>query len=363
MAILEKKYTYEFGNENLYEIDTYNTDPTKKSLEITPSDNIRFKNLSDNRNTDNFYGDGRLSSVQKRDTAVVRPKCLYFWEVRNHEIYGWCIWKQWFNELGDFNVGDEVVLYKKHIELDDYMNELGDWEIVNIKEIIKDNNGTHYVIDRAPTYEWTSRTCNSATLVYQYKSLEIFDNSSFSQDLGTNHYTSTPAGLWSAGRVRISKPDGILFIKSQEFIKIGRNSNISSRYGYNGAHAFANYTTHNQNICASGPRGGGVLEGGTTLVPSLIDTRSPGCTRVLKIVSYQDLPTINADIAKYVDYAFTGGFVDGRFGINHTTDTSLSREFGIQSSDLNRKLYCGIGTAVQSLRHTVTDNITYNSGE
>lgn len=362
MAILEKKYTYEFGNENLYEIDTYNTNPTKKSLEITPSDNIRFKNLSDNRNTDNFYGDGRLSSVQKRDTAVVRPKCLYFWEVRNHEIYGWCIWKQWFNELGDFNVGDEVVLYKKHIELDDYMNELGDWEIVNIKEIIKDNNGTHYVIGRAPTYEWTSRTCNSATLVYQYKSLEIFDNSSFSQDLGTNHYTSTPAGLWSAGRVRISKPDGILFIKSQEFIKIGRNSNISSRYGYNGAHAYRDHTTFHQIICASGPRGGGSLESANTLTASLIDTRSPGCVRRDLSFSSGDYTNIqNVIFNSNVDYAFTGGFVDGRFGINHTTDTSLSREFGIQSSDLNRKLYCGIGSAVQALRNLASSEAHFSS--
>ena len=35
MAIIEKKYTYEYGNDNLYNIDAYNTNPIKKSLEIT----------------------------------------------------------------------------------------------------------------------------------------------------------------------------------------------------------------------------------------------------------------------------------------------------------------------------------------
>ena len=112
MAILEKKYTYEFGNDNLYDIDAYNTDPTKKALEITPSNNIRFKNLSDNRNTDNFYGDGRLGSFDKRDTTPITIKCCYFWEVRNHDIYGWSIWKQWYNGTSNFQAGDEVVLFK-----------------------------------------------------------------------------------------------------------------------------------------------------------------------------------------------------------------------------------------------------------
>lgn len=361
MAIIEKLYTYEKGEENLYNIDTYNTDSTKKSLEISNSNNIKFKNLSDNRNTDNFYGDGRHGVYQKRDSTPIRPKCIYFWEIQNHPIYGWCMWKQWYAALGNFVVGDEIILYKKHIEKDDYLDQLGDWEVVTVTEIINDSDGVHYVLDRAPTYEWTNKTCNSATIIYQYESLEIFDNCAFTQDVPANTYISTPTGMWEAGRVRVSSPDGIVYLKSQNQIKIGRNSNISCRYGYNGAHAYTDYYTLHSYATASGPRGAGALEAGTALTTSLIDPRSPGCIRYSYSIYTSAYGTMAAQFNSHVDRAYTGGFVDGRYGINHTANTAMSREYGISSDDLNRKLYCGIGSATQSIKNEYTGEGSYHS--
>ena len=49
MAIIEQKYTYEHGTDNLYNIDTYNTDPTKRSMQITNYNSVRFNNLSDKK--------------------------------------------------------------------------------------------------------------------------------------------------------------------------------------------------------------------------------------------------------------------------------------------------------------------------
>ena len=351
MAILEKKYTYEKGTDNLYNIDTYNTDPNKKALEITDSNNIKFKNLSDNRNTDNFYGDGRLGSFDKRDTNPVTIKCMYFWELKNHPTYGWCLWKQWYNTVGNFQKNDEVILYKKHIEKEEYLNELGDWEIVTISEVINDADGVHYVIDRAPTYNWTTHTCNSATLVQQFTTLNVYEGFNYREEISSYSYTSTPAGLWDVGRVRISLPNGIVFIKATEEVIIGKNAYIGARYGYNGAHAYAYISTLNTLCDASGPRGGGVFEGGTQVTTSLRDIRSPGGGR----------PALNyystnhaADIATYVNYGYNGGFVDGRNGINHTQDTLFGNNYGIDSVDLNRKLYYGIGTTALQFGNTYT---------
>lgn len=351
MAILEKKYTYEKGNDNIYNIDTYNTDPTKKALEISDSNNVRFKNLSDNRNTDNFYGDGRLGSFDKRDTNPVTIKCCYFYEVRNHDIYGWCLWKQWYNATSNFQIDDEVILYKKHIEKEEYLNELGDWEIVTIKEIITDVDGVHYVIDRAPTYEWSTRTCNSATLVQQFTTLNVFEGNDYREEITAYSYTSTPAGLWSVGRVRISLPNGIVFIKASKEIIIGKNAYIGAKYGYNGAHAYAYISTLNTLCDASGPRGGGVFEGAKQVTTSLRDIRSPGGGR--PALNYYST-NYAADINTYINYGYNGGFVDGRNGINHTQDTLFGNNYGIDSVDLNRKLYYGIGTTALQFGNTYT---------
>lgn len=357
MAILEKRYTYENGNDNLYVIDTYNTDSTKKALEISDSNSIRFKNLSDNRNTDNFYGDGRLGSFDKRDTNPVTIKCCYFWEVKEHPIYGWCLWKQWYNATSNFQIDDEVVLYKKHIEKEEYLNELGDWEIVTIKEIITDSDGVHYVIDRAPTYEWSTRTCNSATLVQQFTILNVFEGNNYREEITSYSYTSTPAGLWEVGRVRISLPNGIVFIKASKEIIIGKNAYIGARYGYNGAHTYGNYVTLESYCDASGPRGGGAFEGAKQVSTAIRDIRSPGCNRP----SWQYYTGAQDVMDAYINYAYTGGFVDGRNGINHTENTLFSNNYGIDSVDLNRKLYYGIGTTALQFANTYTTNPSYNS--
>lgn len=356
MGIIEKKYTYEKGTDNLYNIDTYNTDPTKKALEISDTNNVRFRNLSDNRNTDNFYGDGRLGSFDKRDTAPVVIRCAYFYEVKEHPTHGWCIWKQWHNTTGNFQVNDEVILYKKHIEKEEYLPELGDWELVTIKEIVNDADGVHYIIDRAPTYEWTTRTLNSVTLVQQFTVLNVFEGNNYREEITAYSYISTPLGLWDVGRVRVSLPNGIVYIKANEEIIIGKNAYIGARYGYNGAHAYGNYYTRYSYCDASGPRGGGAFDAASELTTNLRDIRSPGCGR--PSLSY--VSSVHGGvIATHVNYAHIGGFVDGRNGINHTENTLFSNNYGINSVDLNRKLYYGIGTTTFQF----ANNYTYSGGD
>lgn len=331
MGKINKTFDFIQSEENLYNIDNYNTQSGTKSLELDFAGNIKLKNFNTQINTDNFYGDGRLGYFKKRDSISVRPLSVYFKEIIEHPTYGACLWDVWFGDSqGSFQKGDEVILHKKHIEKESYLDELGQWEIVTITGKIIEGDpslGTekiHYQISSMPVIEFSTRTANSCTMILQYETLELFDNTQFYLDLPTNWYiTQANSKIWN-NRV-LSYPDGILFIKASDEIIIGRNSKIASRYGYNGAHVYSTrYYAR-----GGAPLGCGMDADGIYDKPDITDVRTNHCYSM--------------------GYPFHGPGGMGYAGVNHSSNTHIGRA-GPRSDDLNENIYYGIGCqgAVQS---------------
>lgn len=335
MPYIDKTFDFEYGSDNKYEIDLYQTNSHLSSLEINRNGNIQMKNFSDDPKSDNFYGDGRLGRHQQINTTEINPRTGYVQEVQNHPVYGWCLYRTWY-QTSEFLAGDEIVIYKKHIESEAYLDQLGTWEVLTIKEKIVDSFGTHYSLEKAPVYEYTSNTANSISLILQYEYLKILDNQRFAIDLHAASYVTMPSDLW-LGR-RISHPQCILYIKSQEGIEIGKNAYIGSLFGYNGAHAYYNLYSTNQSYsysdggaplgCGTDSRSGNYL----SLVASIRDIRSSGINRlgIGYVSNVHDNNTVYGP----------GGC--GSNGIRHDSNTFFGNSMPV-SLNLNNRIYCGLG--------------------
>ena len=321
MANIDKTFDFSKDDENLYNIDSYKVHSTVKSMEIDFSGNVKLKNFSTAINTDNFYGDGRLGYNRKMQSDTIRPSSFYFEKFEDHAIFGPCLYNVWFTNGGNVSQGDEFVLYKKHIEKEEYINELGQWEVVTIKEKIIEGSKTHYALVSSPLIDFSLRTTNSATFILQYTTLEMYDNIFLKQEIDSKTYTSYP--LWKSRAV--SAPDGILFIKANEEIIIGRNSYIACHYGNNGTAIYSNATFYST---GGAPLGGGIDSVYSTSMynPTIIDTRSAG--------------SFDANTPTQTKVFTPGGM--GHYGLNHESRSTWGRKAPL-SDNLNDNIYTGIG--------------------
>lgn len=338
MPYIDKTIDFQHKEDNNFYIDLYQTNTHLPAIEINRNGNLQLKNFSDEPKSDNFYGDGRLGVFQKRDTTNIRPASAYCQEVKNHDVYGWCLYRCWY-QSSTYNPGDEVVIYKKHIQHETYIDELGTWEYMTIKEQIIDSVGTHYTLEAAPKYEYSSHTANAISLVLQYESLDILDNQNFKIDFSANSTCDMPADLWN-GR-RLSLPDGILAVKLQKELKIGRNAFIGSMYGYNGSSTYYNLEYINDYHVyadAGAPLGCGTdsrTNASYSVSADIRDIRSAGHNRV-------NLGDYRQNIHEWNDFFGPGGI--GSYGIKHESDTFFGNAMPA-STNLNEKIYNGLGGA------------------
>lgn len=336
MANINKTYDFNKSEESLYIIDNYDQHSSQPSLNLDINGNIKLSNFSENRNTDNFYGDGRLGLVTKKNTDKIRPTVSYARKIINHDIYGWCLFDNWYKS-GSFKVNDEVVILKKHIFDDSYLDELGTWEYLTITGEVVDDEGTHYTISDSPMYEYTDRTANAVALVLQYDKLEILSDCAIKTEPSTYSTCDMPADLWDARRISI--PDTILAIKAQKEIILGEGAYIWSSYGYNGASSFYSLYSTNRTYYyadAGAPMGCGYDSRGTNVLQTDIrDTRSAGSFR-------KNRGNLQSNEHDFSPIFGPGGL--NSYGIRHEDDT----QFGVhmpKSDDLNEKLYCGLGAS------------------
>lgn len=336
MAEINKKYEFLPENEALYNIDSYNTSQGS-ALTLDKNGNVKLRNVSPDRDSDNFYGNGLHGNYIKKDSNGIRPTCGYFASLDpDHEIYGPCLIHCWWS-TGSFSPGNEVILHKKHIETEDYIDELGEWCLVTIKEKITDEDGKiHYTLESAPDIEFSTHTANTYTRVLQYKTLEVYNGYTYRINLGTNYVTGNP--YW--GNRKISTADGILFIKAQESITLGNGSSIQSRTGNTGGRSYAygdwHYYEGWKNLTyywynhGGAPLGCGSINGANGYTTSLLDSRA-------------DHPIGPHDNLRGDS---PGGM--GFNGVYHTANTDFSRAHPV-SDDLNDKIYVGVGAGTSHI--------------
>lgn len=340
MAKIDKTYDFKSGEDIKYIIDQYQTYTFSPSTEIDRNGVLRLKNTSDHHKSENFYGDGRLGDYQERTQTDIAPTCGYVRRLEDHPIYGWVLYDMWISTR-EFEVGDEVVIYKKHIKEEQYLNELGEWAYVTITERIEDADGVHYAIEEPPPFEFTENTANNVTKVLQFKSLTLLDNTGLYFDGNYSAgYVDMPDTLWN-GR-RISRPEGFLHIKSQEPITVGRGAHIASKYGYGGANAYVNYYSTNRNdryADAHAPLGAGTDKSVTNgnLNADIRDIRSAGVMQYT-ISNTGNIHDLNININTAANTC--GG--PGNNGINFLKDTFQSNAMPV-SLDLNERMYMGLG--------------------
>jgi len=320
MALTNKSYTFKKENEKIYNIDSYNI-TNKASIMISNNGNVMLNNTNSNTNTDNFYGDGRLGLTDIRSTINVNPACFYFEElIQDHEIYGPVLWNAWYS-LGTININDELIIYKKHAKSEEYVDECGDWAIVTVKEIVNDDDGTHYILYNTPDGTYSNNTANSATLVLQYKNLEIFDDIDFIQLY--NEYVVVSVPHWDD--YVVSPPKGILFIKSTDTVTLGNNARIGNQMGNIGAYGYRYDGTLHQYYFGGSKLGTGRYRADDYAEEEYRDTRSASIFSVYNDVRTPGMPGID--------------------GMGIEEDSTASNRDAV-SDDLNGKIYVGIGGTI-----------------
>ena len=341
MGLIDSNYKFTKGTENLFNIDSYKDHNTYKAVEFDNANMAGLKNLNIRKTTDNFYGDGRLGITNiRQDTEVIPPSC-YATLIKDHDLYGWCAYNVWDIRSDGPMPGDEVVLYVKHIFDDNSLDKLGSWEILTIKDVVEDSDGRHLVFEHEPDLQYDENVLVTITRVYQYQTLEIFDNYyMFIRSPTVWGYTFVPnvpeLEHWEERGVSYSI--GTLFIKALDNIIIGRGSRIGSLYGYNGAHGaydlyYANRDSRWSGAC--GPTGTGRRRAEANIDSALVDPRGLlAFTKNLK------------DHRKNLYWCdswpnATGGGPD-KNGILHEDNTEYGRAVE-KSTDLSDNILSGVG--------------------
>ena len=338
MPLINRTYDFTPEHNSLLDIQSYTTHSYLNSAEIDTGGTLMLKNASDKRNTDNFYGDGRLGNkVSRYDPAapdeVVTMNSLYFTRYETHATYGPTLVDVWW-ERAAFQVGDEIVLYAKHIRTEDDIDELGKWEICTITGRIEDSEGVHYQIDKVLHHEWDERTANAGCMVYQYESLTIEEGSHFqAEEAYSSSVMYCTVEGWNS--IKISYPGSVFMIKVRTEINIHKDASIGSRFGYNGAAQYYDryYTDEFYEYNDAGAPLGAGSNKTWGLVASMRDKRSAGCMRL-------DLGDSRTN-AHDINYGHSGGGLDS-YGV--ANDDYYGKPMPI-STDLNEKMYCGVGGA------------------
>ena len=245
---IERNYEYKKENSLLYNVDNYDIND---GLSIEFSDGMAsLRNINSNPKSNNFFGDGRLGSQTYVTDKMLSPTCCYFQSLLiNDPLYGTHL-QGVFAETGVFNIGDEVILYKKYCSDKSLYDEVGKWDIVTIINVIEDQGGINrYVIDKVPDNEYVgSDTVNSATLVLQFDRLTVGGKLSLQADNAATNTTDPNSHNWrdKIGHPEVEvwknrelgNPRGIMYIKVKNDMLMLEGSSVSNHIGTYGGRAY-----------------------------------------------------------------------------------------------------------------------------
>jgi len=252
MAV-NRNYEYSEENKLLYNIDDYSVN-SGLSIDFVDG-SATLRNINTNPKSNNFFGDGKLGSQTYVGEKMISPTCCYFQNlIIDDDLYGTHL-QGVFAETGTFNIGDELILYKKFCSDKDLYDEVGKWDIVKVTNIIVDGDGINrYVIDREPNNDYTGdNTVNIATVVLQFQNLTIGDTMFLqAQDSGDNrkYQSNNPRDLvrhpdkevWK--NRMLGNPRGILFIKVKDKFEMLDNSRLQNHVGTWGGLTYKNRTDY-----------------------------------------------------------------------------------------------------------------------
>lgn len=339
MAI-NRHYEYNEENKLLYNIDNYTVNSGLAVDFVNGSAQLR--NINVNHKSANFFGNGSLGSQTYIADKGVEPTAVYFRNLYvDDSLYGTHLEGIWA-ALGEFNVGDELILYKRHCADKSLYDEIGKWDIVTVVEIIIDPTGNpRYVLDKAPDNSYDDNTINSATVVLQFESLTIGGQMYLSnegkrdiaiQSVNRRERSHPDKGdLWR-GRT-VSDPSGIMYVKVREELLMLEGSSMFNHLGTYGGKLYSNRAgwaldvteiNHSHHTPACG------------FLPSPSDNS----------VSATALPA--SDLCDYAGYNGTGGGNFYNDGFKHSNELYASRQMKAEhkgNSELDKIFYGMAGAA------------------
>lgn len=333
MTISSKQFQVQSGELSLFSYDNYVVPSGVPSLEQDGNGNIILNNISDNPNTNNFYGDGRHGDLVIRSNTEMTQHAFYFEQYENHPIYGHILKNVWHRNNIPFEKG-EYVLQKKHVRtVEQVLNyDWGRWEIVDVLEVINDGANIHYKIAATPSITFDMTSANAAGLVYQFRDIEVQANcklelrNSTLSTVDSVSVTRSPnmvSAGWPASSI-FSAPDGTFMFKVQNKVVMRDKGVIISSFGLS---AYSNMVTGvvggTTRPLASGPLGSNV---------TVISGNA--------VVDNWALGGDGSDVAAYYNGRTTPGS-PGNYGGNKNKTS-----YGIPLpviSDLNRNIHYGLG--------------------
>lgn len=103
-------------------------------------------------------------------------------------------------------------------------------------------NGVSTMLQIEPSfYEWSTRTLYLLTLVQQFTTLNAFEGNNCREEINGITLIQALKRIMGCWQSKNFQPNGIVFIKANKEVIIGKNAYIGARYGYNGAHRLCIY--------------------------------------------------------------------------------------------------------------------------
>ena len=339
MSTLINNFEIKDDDLSLYSVDNYVVPAGVKSMEQTGYNSIILKNISDNPNTNNFYGDGRHGDLIIRGSTTIQPHSFYFEEYQDHPIFGHILYNVfWSTPKSKFELG-EYILYVKHTQEPDQVEsgELGRWCFVDIVEVIRDGSMMHYRLRTAPSIPLDQTTANAGSMVYQFRRLELQQNVILTcqplpestvidvcaSSISLKSYPSINDNGWLDRA--FSDPVGPLVIKSQTGVLLAEGAAIRSMFGHAGTTNNASNSRWTSAVThtAAGPLGAY----NTTSVP----VTSPNFKDIWSSGTYSE-----SHYGKAISPGSPGNY-GGLYNLH-----KFGRPFPI-ISDLNRNMFLGFG--------------------
>jgi hypothetical protein len=348
MAI-ENRYQYNDENQLIYNIDSY-TAAGGSSIEFNGGQ-ASLRNINSDPKSQNFFGNGELGVQVYSGNVGLEPTSLYFRElVANDPLYGNHI-TGIFGETGQLNIGDEIILYKKHCALKEDKDQVGQWDIVTVTSIMEATDGTlKYGISHVPNNAYTDYTANTATVVLQYEDLYINGICYLNDNQGFNAYHHTQNGTFENNNWRgishpeqsspwmgrqISNSTGILFIKCSGKFNMGANSLL---WNWKGIWGGATYNiTHRSNALDIDT----VRQDYT--VPACGFLPSPSTGQNANAVLYKD------NVDEYAGYYSQGGGSFWNFGDDYLNNPDFANKIpmSLRGASEQEKIFMGMPSGAE----------------
>jgi hypothetical protein len=125
MSVTSKQFELDKNELGLFSYDNYVVPSGVPALIQDGNNNVILNNISDNPNTDNFYGDGRHGDLIVRNNTNMYQHAFYFEVYENHPVFGHVLKNVYWNNTMPFEAG-EYVIQKKHV-LNPEQVDNGDW--------------------------------------------------------------------------------------------------------------------------------------------------------------------------------------------------------------------------------------------